>query len=58
MRDQLHRLPERLSRRIEVRSVLRGDALLVRPDGYIACSGRSASEMIDSVRSVLERQLH
>jgi 2-polyprenyl-6-methoxyphenol hydroxylase-like FAD-dependent oxidoreductase len=58
MRDQLHRLPEGLSSRVDVRGVHRGDALLVRPDGYIACSGRSAAAMIDSVRCVLERQLH
>ena len=57
MHDQLHQLPKRLSGRVEVRSVLRGDALLVRPDGYIACSGRSASAMVESVRSVLELQL-
>jgi len=58
MHDQLHRLSERLSSRVDVRGVHRGDALLVRPDGYIACSGRSASAMVDSVRSVVELQLH
>jgi 2-polyprenyl-6-methoxyphenol hydroxylase-like FAD-dependent oxidoreductase len=58
MRDQLHRLPGRLSGRVDVRSAHRGDALLVRPDGYVACSGRSAIAMVDSIRSVLERQLH
>jgi 2-polyprenyl-6-methoxyphenol hydroxylase-like FAD-dependent oxidoreductase len=57
MREELHRLPDRLRSRVDVRSVHRDDAVLVRPDGYIACAGRSATGMVDSVRSVLERQL-
>jgi 2-polyprenyl-6-methoxyphenol hydroxylase-like FAD-dependent oxidoreductase len=59
MRDALGRLPERLRGLIELRSVRRNEPVLVRPDGYIACAGRhhSPANMIDSVRSVLERQI-
>jgi 2-polyprenyl-6-methoxyphenol hydroxylase-like FAD-dependent oxidoreductase len=59
MREALGRLPERLRSLIELRCARREETVLVRPDGYIACSGRhrAPTHMLESVRSVLERQV-
>jgi hypothetical protein len=45
---------------VELRVVPREDVVLVRPDGYIAWSGRARSDgdIAATVRTVLERQVH